>query len=58
MHVCVCSSNLYQGKDVDTLLFGFNVFSMADVFGTHTSTHMRSSWQHLDGANNRLDALA
>ena len=41
-----------------TLLFGSDVFLMADVFGTHTNTHMRSSWQRSHGANNRLGPLA
>lgn len=41
------------------LLFGFNVvFLMVGVFGRQRNTHMRSSWQRLDGANNRLDSLA
>lgn len=40
------------------LLSGFNVLLMVDVFGRLRNTHMRSSWQCLNGANNRLDSLA
>ncbi len=63
MCVCACAHLICVRARTCTrcsldLIFFFFFFNGWCVWHTHPNTHMRSSWQRLDGANNRRASLA